>query len=136
MTEAGTHARVVDAWLLASGPHGAGLPELQRALDALWRRARVTLGEITLAAISDRVLYDVAERFPPFAAIEVDADGMHCDALRAKLASAAHEEVREAIRYLLVTWLTVLGNLTAEVLTPALHEELANAARAEPEPTP
>ncbi len=136
MTEAGTHAHVVEAWLQASSPRDVGVPELQRALDALWRRARVTLGEITLAAISDRALYDVAERFPPFAAIEVDADGMHCDALRATLSSAAHDDVREAIRYLLVTWLTVLGNLTAEVLTPALHEELANAAAAEPEPTP
>lgn len=136
MTETGTHTDVVEAWLQLSVARGAELRDLQRALDALWGRARVTLGEITLSAISERAVYDVAQRFPVFAAaIEVDADGVHCDAAAEKLASTSHEELREAVRDLLVTWLTVLGNLTAEILTPALHEELANAAPAEPEPT-
>jgi hypothetical protein len=38
-------------------------------------------------------------------------------------------ELREAIRFVLVELLTVLGNLTAEILTPALHAEISRVAR-------
>jgi len=127
------HAEAVEAWLGASGGPGAELRDLQRVLDALWRRAGATLGEITLVAISERVLCDVVERFPDFGAMSVDAAGIHCDV--AKGTTMSHDELREATGFLLVTWLTVLGNLTAEILTPALHEELAQPARDEPEPT-
>jgi hypothetical protein len=34
--------------------------------------------------------------------------------------------LREAIQFVLVELLTVVGNLTAEILTPALHSELSN----------
>lgn len=130
------HAQAVDAWLRSSAGPGAELRDLQRVLDALWRRAGATLGEITLIAISERVLCDVVERFPDFVALSVEAGGMRCEPLVAKGTTMRHDELRQAIRFLLVTWLTVLGNLTAEILTPALHEELAQPARDEPEPTP
>ena len=35
-------------------------------------------------------------------------------------------ELVEGIRFVLVEFLTVLGNLTAEILTPELHSELSN----------
>lgn len=35
-------------------------------------------------------------------------------------------------RFVLVEFLTVLGNLTADILTPELHEELARVHRPDP----
>jgi hypothetical protein len=37
-------------------------------------------------------------------------------------------ELRRGIRFVLTEFLTVLGNLTAEILTPELHAALSNVA--------
>jgi hypothetical protein len=134
MSAPSPHEAAVEAWLQTSVPAGSELDALQRALDALWLRARATLGEITLTAISERALYDAAERFPAFAAIDVDTNGIRCGQLRPRIASMTADELREATSFVLVTLLTVLGNLTAEILTPALHEELARVTMATPQP--
>jgi hypothetical protein len=54
------HVGHVDAWLdgAAKTLTSAQLITLfEQALGALWRRTEVTLGEVTLTAIVDRVLY-------------------------------------------------------------------------------
>jgi len=73
-----TDSTCVDAWM----EHAAGLPAA-RLVDlfdlgfaAMWRRAHLTLGEVTLTAIVDRVLYSAAERFPGFSALAVDTNGL------------------------------------------------------------
>ena len=43
---------------------------------ALWNRANLTLGEVTLTAIVDRVLYSAAEQFPPFESLKVEPAGI------------------------------------------------------------
>lgn len=129
MTDAASHAAHVDAWLRRSAK---GLPPLallqffELAFAALWSRAETALGEVTLTAIADRVLHDASERFPLLSSIEVDpTSGLRCQALRAQLGSTRDAQLRGALRDVLVTFLTVLGNLTAEILTPDLHAELA-----------
>jgi hypothetical protein len=119
----------VDAWLRRSGK---GLPPLallqlfELAFAALWSRTEATLGEVTLTAISERVLHDASERYPLLSSLEVEpTSGLRCQALRAQLGSTRDAHLREALRYVLVAFLTVLGNLTAEILTPDLHAELA-----------
>ena len=94
----------------------------------MWRRALVTLGDVTLKAILDRVLYTAAERFPLLSPLEVDATGLRSDKFRQGAGSLHRDQLGEGIRFILVEFLTVLGNLTAEVLTPALHAELAKVA--------
>lgn len=100
----------------------------ERAFGAMWRRARVTLGDVTLTAILDRVVYTAAERFPSLASLEVDATGLRSDKFRQSTGSLQRAQLGEGIRFILVEFLRVLGNLTAEVLTPALHSELAKVA--------
>ena len=125
MSAPSPHEAVVEAWLRSSVPAGRELDALQRALDALWQRARATLGEVTLTAIAERALYDAAERYPAFSSIDVDTNGIRCDKLRPGAVSMTADELREATNFVLVTLLTVLGNLTGEILTPALHDALA-----------
>src|SRR5438094_10308803 len=104
------------------------------AFAAMWRRARVTLGDVTLTAILDRVLYTAAERFPLLSPLEVNATGLRSDKFRQKAGSLHRDQLVEGIRFILVEFLRVLGNLTAEVLTPALHSELARVATEDPVP--
>ena len=126
----GRHAACVDAWLGRSAKSlsaEALLGLFEAALGALWARTSTPLGEVTLTAIAERVLYDASERFPLFATLKVEpSEGIQCRELRARIDSVSAAGLRDAIRFVLVELLTVLGNLTAEILTPELHAELSS----------
>jgi hypothetical protein len=127
------HRARVDAWMTRATRSAA--PErlvdaFERAFGALWRRADATLGEVTLGAILGRVLYTAAERYPLLSSLEMSGTGLNGDKLRARADSLNQDQLAQGIHFILVEFLTVLGNLTAEVLTPALHSELAKAAPA------
>jgi hypothetical protein len=130
------HNAFVTRWMEGATldlPEDGLLPLFERAFGAIWTRALVGLGEITLTAIADRVLYTAAERFPPLSSIKVAAGGLQCQLLAARAAELTPDRLVEALRFTLVEFLTVLGSLTAEVLTPALHAELSKVA---PSPSP
>jgi hypothetical protein len=128
----GEHAARVDAWLERSA-HGLSSEALLRlfeaAFGALWLRTKITLGEVTLTAIAERVLYNASEKFPLLATIEVETmAGIQCRELREQIGSVHGSELMRGIRFVLVEFLTVLGNLTAEILTPELHAALLEVA--------
>jgi len=124
------HRARVDAWMerAAKAPPERLFDAFESAFGAMWRRGRVTLGDVTLMAILDRVLYTAAERFPSLSSLEMDATGLRSDKFRQAAGSLQRDPLGEGLRFILVEFLTVLGNLTAEVLTPALHSELAKVA--------
>jgi hypothetical protein len=132
--DAAAHAAQVDAWLTRSAkdlPPEDLLQLFEKALGALWARTTTTLGEVTLTAIADRVLYNASEKFPLFSSLEVEpTGGIQFRALRARIGSVRVAELKEGVRFVLVEYLTVLGNLTAEILTPELHSALSNVALA------
>lgn len=100
----------------------------EQALDALWRRANRTLGEVTLTAIVDRVLYTAAERYPPLASLKVESAGIQFHEFRARVNTLDSGELFDAMGFVLMEFLRVLGSLTGEILTPALHSELSKIA--------
>jgi hypothetical protein len=97
----------------------------ERAMVALWNRSHLTLGEITLAAIVDRVFYSAAEQFPPFQSLKVEQTGIDFEEFRAENANFNGRELSEGIRFVITEFIVVIGNLTAEILTPVLHAELS-----------
>jgi hypothetical protein len=128
----GEHAALVDAWLerSAKGLSPEALVRLfEAALAALWARTQTTLGVVTLTAIAERVLHTASEKFPGFSSLKVEATGgIQCRDLRQRIDSAPDSELMQGIRFVIVEFLTVLGNLTAEILTPELHSELSSVA--------
>jgi hypothetical protein len=94
------------------------------AMAALWNRALLTLGDITLTAILDRVLYNASERFAPFESLRIEGNGLNFRELRSQSNVLDQRELEEAIRFVIVEFLVVIGNLTADILTPILHSEL------------
>jgi hypothetical protein len=104
------------------------LQAFERGFAALWGRANRTLADVTLIAILDRVLYVATEQYTFLSALKVEANGLHCQDLQARADSLVRDQLAEGIRFVLVEFLTVLGNLTAEILTPALHSELLSVA--------
>jgi hypothetical protein len=126
------HAACVDAWMTRVG-RDAPPPQLLRAFEqafaALWKRALPTLGEVTLSAIVDRVLTGAAETFPPFATLDVDASGLRLEELKGREDGMERERLAAGLRSILVEFLTVVGYLTAELLTPSLHAELSSVPK-------
>jgi hypothetical protein len=131
------HAAFVDAWLdgAARGQPPAVLVSVfQRATSALWQRALVTLGEVTLTAIVDRVLYTASEKYPFLSTLKIDETGIRFDEFRRGGADQDDDRLADAVLFVVAEFLTVLGRLTDEILTPALHEELSNVVLEEPGP--
>ena len=131
MLETHDHTTCVQAWMsraFEASPRAGGLtPAFEAAFAAMWRRAHRTLGPVTLTAIVDRVLCVTSERYPTFPALKVDATGLLCGELHRSVGRLPTDQLTEGVRFVLVEFLTVLGNLTGEILTPALHAELGNA---------
>ncbi len=132
MLDDGRHALCVDEWLERSAT-GLGPESLLRlfeaALDAVWIRTKTTLGEVTLTAIAARVLHNASERFSLLWSLKIEpTSGIQCRELSDRIGSVEPAELRDAIRFVLVEFLTVVGNLTAEILTPALHAEVLTVA--------
>ena len=130
-----SHAAHVEAWLDAAAknlPPAQLVTLFERALDALWQRVHFTLGEVTLTAIVDRVLYTASEKYPFLSTLKVEGSEIRFDEFRKQGAVQHDRHLPKAVRFVLVEFLTVLGNLTDEILTPALHAELSKVALEEP----
>jgi len=122
------HHVVVNGWLQRAAK-GDSTEALIGAFDdafaALWQRSHLALGEITLTVIVERVLHVATRRFPELGSLKVSASGLNCEGLRAR-SDLRMDQLAEGVPFVLVEFLTVLGKLTAEILTPALHAELSN----------
>ena len=121
------HASRVGAWVRASSalPPEQVLLGFERVFGAMWRRARLSLGEVTLSAILNRVIHDTAARAPLLGRLRADVDGLHWEEVHADAHASSTAELLGSIELVMVEYLRILGNLTAEVLTPALHAELS-----------
>jgi hypothetical protein len=127
--ERSKHQACVDAWL---GQRAKGLaPEavldlFNQGSAALWTRSRTTLGEITLTAIAERVVLVSVERHPFLAPLVIEqSTGIQAPHTCAAEAGALGR-LQAGLRFVLVELLTVMGNLTAEILTGELHAELSS----------
>jgi hypothetical protein len=97
----------------------------QQSVTALWQRAALPLGSITLTAIVDRVLHDGSTTHPLLAMLDIDDEtGVRFDKLRNKVTAQDAQQVRDGMSDFLLRFLTVVGNLTGDILTPALHARL------------
>jgi len=121
------HPQAVNDWFdrFARGRSiDALVQSFERAFTAVWERSFVTLGGVTLIAITERVLHRATQQFPVLATVQITESGLRCQSLCAPGLSLA--SVIDALRFVLVEFLSVLGNLTAGILTPALESKLSS----------
>lgn len=127
MPERNIHEEVISAW--REGWAGTLAPPalldvFERALDALWRRAHMSLGEMTLMAIVDRVIHQGGEKYPHLALLKIETSGVHFGELHHSARTLDRERLEESFVFLMYELLRVFGALTGEILTPGLHAEL------------
>jgi hypothetical protein len=137
-----SHAAAVDGWIaqVIDGADQADVVDLFRAaLEVLWGRTVTTLGSVTLIAIGERVLSTATRRYSFLAAVNArpNGDARWKQQLRERLTLVPRPELIEGLRFAFVELLTVIGRLTAEILSPDLHAALREitASGVDAEPT-
>lgn len=96
----------------------------ENAILTVERRCLVTLSNITVQVVLDRVLHEGHLKYPPLSFITVELEGLNFSGLNHHSENYKIEEMKDALRYLLIEFLTVIGNITSDVLTLPLHKEL------------
>ena len=133
--------RCVDELLARAGTgQGDVVHVLGGALAVVWNTARSTLGDATLVAIFHRVFSNAKRKHRLIENLQLEPNEECFRRLAARPTPAADSrELTPAVRSLLVELLSVLGTLTAEVLTPRVLAELdryGGPPRALPRPKP
>lgn len=134
MPDESPHAAVVETWLERNKdhPYEVFLTLLERLLDALWRRSVRTLGEVTMNAILERVLYQASESYPFLSSVKVVGGRIRLDELFEQEPPVRDTDLEDGARLVLVTFLSFMGDVTAEILTPALHAVLSGVQTTAP----
>lgn len=129
--EPSVHAEVVETWLARAATSRSTrslLRTFETTLCAVWSCALGTLGAVTMNAVADRVLANAVERVPCFGSLHPSVVGhLRCYELRlqSRLGAVAFGELAIGIRSTMIELLSLLGSLTADLLTPELHAQLA-----------
>lgn len=122
-----SHALQVYAWENENG-HGLSSEEIvhlfSSAIHAIEKRSLATLSSITLMVILDRALFECQEQFPILKSVHLEEKSINLAVLLEKNKNFNTENLRNALRHLLIQMLTVLGNITADILSAPLHKTL------------
>ena len=133
-----TYAKLVQDWEKKTA---IGLPLtkrvelLEKAIHVIEQRALMTLSGITLEVILDRVLRQSHEKFPVLSDVSLINKHLSFQELLHTGKNHKSEELIEALRFLLIEFITVLGRITADILTAPLHKELLKVTWTDPEKT-
>lgn len=121
------HVKMVDTWEKKNTSGLAFEIKTQlfiKAIQAVEQRTLMTLSNVTLSAILDRVLNQSTDRFPILTEVRIGIDGLNFEELLNKSKHTKPEELLEALRFVLIELISVLGSITADILTTALQKEL------------
>lgn len=120
------HAKLIDDWEKAVATkikQEQHIKLIEKAIKVVEARSLHTLSSITYSVIVDRVIHQSSKKYPlllktnlksgSFNFKEVHQDNSH-----------SRQMVLEALRFLLLELLRILGRITAEILTTPLHQEI------------
>jgi hypothetical protein len=94
------------------------------AIQAVRRRALLTLSGITVGLVIERTLHECKQNFPILSDVTSEARGLEFDKVLHDVQILKSEKFQEALQELLISLLDVFGKITAEILTKYLHHEL------------
>jgi hypothetical protein len=126
----------IDAWLgqASKGLRTDQLIDLfEQAQNVVWSAAHGPVSEVTLGAVLERVLLNASASLPPARHLKSGSKGICFDDFRKKAAKTHKDVMRALIRFVLLEFLAILGNITGGVLTPSLLTTLSQVSLKKPE---
>ena len=124
-----SHARTVSLWLQkfpATLTQEEFVGAIEKVFDQALEKTQITISEVTLSAVLDRILYNSAVKFPILNELKLDGAKLKFASLKRHVKSSSNSEIKAAFLYFFTEFFFVIGNLTAEHLTPILYNELTN----------
>jgi len=122
------HAERVDGWfnqVKEDAPAADLIALFESAWGALWRRAEGAVGEIVLESIGGVIHANGEARFSFLAPLKLGKAEVSGKPLLESADALDRRQLLEALSFLLAEFLTVLGDLTDQILIPGLYAELA-----------
>jgi hypothetical protein len=95
------------------------------ALTSLWNRARTTVSSVFLTAVWERVALSRSESRQLLALLQLSEDGLDFKDLHRVAPTIPENQLVETFKYAISEFIAILGDVTNEVLTPSLYEDLA-----------
>ncbi|MFI5361256.1 MAG: ATPase domain-containing protein [Elusimicrobiota bacterium] len=133
------HQSFVDAWLETT-PKSASPTELielfASAWGVLWRRAEGAIGEVVLASIAALVRSDAVERHPFLSSLTLDSPIPSFKALIESAGALEEPELRDGLRFMLTEFITIVADMTDQIITQGLYDELSRVAQGSNTPAP
>lgn len=128
-----SHADWVNAWMRKT-VDGLSRKQLlvlfDKALDALWRNAAQSIGEISLEVIGNLAKESSLSKHPTLASIRIGPGGLSFQDVE----TLPDQELKAGFSSLLTEILTQIGKLTYEAIIPAIRLEILKATLIEPPP--
>ncbi len=124
------HSRAVGLWIEHVLPADDKLTpkilidEFEALLNTLLNSIRHSVGETTLSAVADRVLYNSSGHHPMLMKIHVRGPGFDFSKLREDSAIKDLKLIKNAFHYFITELLFVIGKLSGGSLSPRLHSVL------------
>jgi circadian clock protein KaiC len=126
--EENSHSRHVRSWMEHAAkevPSSALLVLFEEAWRALWRRSESAVGEVALESISQLIRANAVERYPFLSPLILKGPEVSYKALLGSLEELDKAELQAGLCIMLVEFLSVIGDLTDQILTPGLYEVLS-----------
>jgi hypothetical protein len=132
MKQTNHHVRQVDIWVeekLKGQNRKEMIDSFNEAFQRVWTKAELTLGSVTMLAVADRIKHISREAYPWLAPIQKKNDGIDVTGLAQGESPMSEDELRQGLSFMLGEFLRLLGNLTAEIISPKLHASLREDRR-------
>ena len=120
------HLKQIEAWKKKnSNLSEKELPQLFiNGIVAIHRKSLMTLSNVTVTAVVDRILHECQERFPALDTITNNSSGLHFKTFSDQIITEKPKDIQVALQEFLLELLEVFGKITAGILTKKLHQEL------------
>lgn len=122
------HEAKVRVWLkeTTTGMDASELIDhFEYAITVIWSRAADTVSDVTVAAVFDRVLTEAVHLHPCLALYNIQNGHLKLDKCRTELMLKTNEEIAQIMLFVFTEFLTILGNITAEVISNQMHKSLS-----------
>lgn len=117
----------VKAWIEREArvvPHEQVIPILKLGLQKVWDHARLTVSAVTLMAVSDRAVFNATKHHKFLSTLIIQKGGFSFEKFDSEQ-QITQRELLEGFQVLIARFITIIGKLTADVLTNDLCQELS-----------
>jgi hypothetical protein len=127
MRQRNNHSRLVDQWAswIFETKSSADIVQIfNSTFSKVWNSAQLTLGSVTLQAVTERVMSVTKDEFIWLPPLHSEGHGVNFQNFSEDGYPVSRDELIRGLSFLMTELITVLGSITGEVISKKLHSSL------------